>query len=94
VRVRVEYLRYNPVVTPIRITRHARNRMRRHGISEDLIRVTLQSSEWEEASVAGRTNRWRGVEARFLRVTCRDESERIVVISAVFRKKGPRGKEP
>jgi hypothetical protein len=81
------------MVRPIRITRHARNRMRWHRISEELVQVTSRAPEWEEPSVAGRVNRWKRVENRFLRVTCRDELERIVVISAVFKSRGPRRKE-
>ena len=69
---------YNCTVRPIRITRHARNRMRRQRISEELIHVTLRAPEWEEPSVAGRVNRWKRVEDGFLRVTCRDELERII----------------
>ncbi len=81
------------MVKPIRITRHARNRMRWHRISEELVHLTLAAPEWEESSVAGRVNRWKKVEDRFLRVTCRDEPERMMVISAVFKRRGPRGRE-
>ena len=80
-------------MTPIRITRHARNRMRWHLISEDLVRETVEAADWEELSAAGRVNRWKKVEGRFLRVTCKDEPGRIVVISAVFKRRGPRGKD-
>ena len=73
----------------IRLTRHARNRMRWHQIGEDLIHATLQAPDWREASVAGRINRWKRVADRFLRVTFREEPDRIVVISAVFKRKLP-----
>jgi hypothetical protein len=36
----------------IRITRHARNRMRRHRISEEIIHMTLLAPEWEEQSLS------------------------------------------
>ena len=78
---------------PIRLTRHARNRMRWHEISEELIEQTLRAPEWEEPSVAGRVNRWKRVVDRFLRVTCRVEPGRIIVISAVFKRKAPKGKD-
>ena len=78
-------------MTPIRITRHARNRMRWHGIGDDLVRETVQVADWEDASTAGRVNRWKKVEDRFLRVTCKAEAGRIVVISAVFKRRGPKG---
>ena len=60
-------------------------------ISEDLIHEALRAADWEEPSVASRINRWKRVGDRFLRVTCRDELERIMVISAVFKRRGPRG---
>ena len=82
-----------PEMTPIRITRHARNRMRWYRISEGLVRETVEAADWEESSAAGRVNRWKRVADRFLRVTCKDEPGRIVVISAVFKRRGPRGKD-
>jgi len=66
--------------------------MRWHRISENLVRETAQVADLEESSAAGRVNRWKKVGDRFLRVTCKDEPGRIVVISAVFKGKGPRGK--
>ncbi len=78
---------------PIRLTRHARNRMRWHEISEELIEQTVRLPEWEESSVAGRVNRWKRVGDRFLRVTCRVEPGRIVVISGVFKRKAPKRRD-
>jgi len=81
--------RYTFEVKPVRITRHARNRMRWHQIGEDLIRETLQTADREEPAAAGRINRWKQVADRFLRVTVREEPDRIVVISAVFKRRPP-----
>jgi len=67
--------------------------MRWHEISEELIEQTLRSPEWEEPSVAGRVNRWKRVVDRFLRVTCRVEPGRIVVISGVFKRKAPKRRD-
>ena len=74
---------------PIRFTRLARNRMRWHRITDALVEETLRSADWRESSAAGRANRWKRVADRFLRVTCREEAERIVVISAVFKGRPP-----
>jgi len=63
--------------------------MRWHEIEENLIRDTLQAADWEELSVAGRVSRWKRVRDRFLRVTFREESNRIIVISAVFKRRPP-----
>lgn len=86
--------RYTRDVKPIRLTRHARNRMRWHGITEDLVAQALERPDWEEASVHGRTNRWKQIGERFLRVTCRESTDWLVVISAVFKRRRPRGWEP
>ena len=63
--------------------------MRQYRIGEELIHVTVGAPEWQQSSVAGRINRWKKVDDRFLRVTCRDEPEWILVISAVFKRRGP-----
>jgi hypothetical protein len=69
--------------------------MRWHQISEDLARQVLEEPDGEEASASGRVNRWRRVGDRFLRITIRDEPERLVVISAVFKRRPPeRGRPP
>jgi hypothetical protein len=63
--------------------------MRWHEIDEELIRRALDTPDWEDPSVADRRNRWKRVADRFLRVTYREELERIVVISAVFKRRPP-----
>jgi hypothetical protein len=63
--------------------------MRWHQISEDLVQEVVRGPDWEEPSVTGRINRWKVVAGRFLRVTCREEPDRVVVISAVFKRKSP-----
>jgi len=67
--------------------------MRWHRIEEDLVRLALETPDWEEVSVEGRINRRKRVEKRFLRVTFKDDPERIVVISAVFKRRPPRGRD-
>lgn len=84
---------YNPIVKPVRVTRHARNRMRQHRIDEELVQLTLQAPDWEEPSIEGRINRWKRIGERFLRVTYKEEAERIVVISAVFKRTRPRPRD-
>jgi hypothetical protein len=62
--------------------------MRWHRISEDLVFEAVSAPDWEEPSAAGRINRWKKISDRFLRVTCRDEGERVLVITAVFKRHG------
>lgn len=70
---------------PIWITRHARNRMRWHRIERSLVERAVRDARWREPITADRVNAWMAVGERFLRVTYREEVDRIVVISAVFK---------
>jgi hypothetical protein len=67
--------------------------MRWHEISEELIEQTLRAPEWKESTVPDRVNRSRRVVDLVLRVTCRVEPERIVVISAVFKRRAPQRRD-
>jgi hypothetical protein len=75
---------------PIRITHHARNKMRFQGVDESLVIEAIRAPDREQPSIAGRVNRWIRAGNRFVRVTCREERQRIVVISATFKRRLPR----
>ena len=62
---------------PIRLTRHARNRMRWHEIDLELIEQTPGTPDWWERSVGGRINCWKRLQGRYIRVTYREEPEEI-----------------
>lgn len=70
----------------IKYTRHAKNRMRRHKISESEVESAMQKPELLEPSIEGRFNAWIETSGRFLRVTYKEESNRFLVITAVKRK--------
>ena len=72
----------------VKYMRHARNRMRWHRITEYEIVLALQKPEFLEPSIEGRLNAWIKTSDKFLRVTYKEETERILVISAVKKKKG------
>ena len=80
---------YTAEVKAVRLTRHARNRMRWRDIPLELVEETARVPEWEQASLGGRINRWKRVENKFLRVTVREEAKRIVVITAALKRTGP-----
>jgi len=82
------------VVKPIYITRHARNRMRWHGITESLIREALEAPDLELPSSSGRVDAWRFAGDRALRVTYREDVDAIVILSAVFKRRRPEGRGP
>lgn len=73
---------------PIKYTRHAKNRMRMHNIAEAEVEAAIAEPGFTELSLEGRINAWNKAGGKFLRVTYRDEPARILVITAVKKKKG------
>jgi len=76
------------LMKPIKYTRHARNRMRLHRITETEVESTIQKPEQLEPSVEGRLNAWVETSGKFLRVTYKEEDDNFLVISAVKKRKG------
>ncbi len=72
---------------PIRYTRHARNRMRLHTITEDEIESAIRKPEFLEPSKEGRWNAWAETSGKFLRATYREEDDVFWLITAVRKKK-------
>ena len=72
---------------PKKLDRHAKNRIRMHGITEAEIDSAVEKPDYTEPSVEGRINVWKKIGDRFLRVTYKDEG-RILVITAVKKNKG------
>jgi len=83
----VLYVICNPM-KPVKFTRHAKNRMRMHGLSESEVLSAIEKPEFLEPSVGERINAWITTPDRFLRVTYRDEEYGICVITAVKKKTG------
>lgn len=73
---------------PIKYTRHAKNRMRMHAITEAEVEVTIKKPDFTEPSGEDRTNVWKKAGEKFLRVTYKNDSAGILVITAVKKKKG------
>lgn len=72
---------------PIRYTRHAKNRMRQHRITEAEVKSCLEEPEHVESSSEARLNAWAELSGKFLRVTYREDKEGFLVITAVKKKK-------
>jgi hypothetical protein len=75
------------IVKPLKYTRYAKNRMRLHRVSEAEVESAIQKPEYLEPSVEGRLNAWMKVNEKFLRVTYREERDKILVITAVKKQK-------
>jgi hypothetical protein len=76
------------LVKPIKYARHARNRMRLHGILENEIESVIKEPAYLEPSIEGRFNAWVETSGKFLRVTYKEDENRFLVISAVRKKRG------
>jgi hypothetical protein len=72
----------------IRYTRHAKNRMRWHRISEAEIESAILSPDFVEPFSETPFNAWKRLTERFLRVTYAEKNEELLVITAVKKKKG------
>ena len=67
----------------IRFDRHARRRMQWRGISEAEVTQVLNDPDETETSIKGRMNAFKTIGSKYLKVTYRDLSEELLVISVV-----------
>lgn len=67
----------------VRYDRHARRRMRWRKISEIEIASVLKEPEKIEQTLYGRTNAFKTIGTRYLKVTYKEFESEILVISAV-----------
>jgi len=74
----------------IYLSRHAKNRMRKFRISSNIVRQILKNPDLLEPSIKGRKNIWRKVQDKYYRVTCFEESNRIVVVTVTPKEKIPK----
>ncbi len=81
---------YGDIVAMKRIsfTRHAKNRKRWHKISEQEIVLAIEKPEHIESSERGASNVWIETRGKYLRVTYRDETDTLLIVTAVKKKKG------
>lgn len=75
----------------IKYTRHARNRMRLHKITESDIENSIKFPIITEKSSEGKINVWIKLSDRFLRTTYKELEDKILIITAVKKKKIPKG---
>jgi len=72
----------------VKYTRHAKNRMRWHRITEEEVESAIQKPDFLETSIEGRFNAWIKTSDKFLKVTYKEEKDRLLVITTVKKKKG------
>lgn len=76
------------LIKDIKYTRHAKNRMRCHQITNTEIESAVNNPDFMEVISEGRVNAWMKVSEKYIRVTYKKESDKIYVITAVKKKKG------
>lgn len=73
---------------PVSFSRHARRRLRRHGISDWEVEVVVREPDATEPSVKGRTNAFKLVEGHMLKVTYLELGAFIMVVTVTPRRAG------
>ena len=71
--------------SPIRYDRHARRRMRWRRISETAVEDTVADPDRVEPSIRGRTNAYKQIGDRQIRVTFVETENGILIITVVDR---------
>ena len=59
-----------------------------HGITESEAESVISEPDFIEPSIEGRLNAWKKASEKYLRVTYKEEDDKILVISTVRKKKG------
>lgn len=75
------------IMKPLKYSRHAKNRMRFHRITEAEVQSTINKPDFAEPSVESRSNAWKKINTRYLRVTFKENGDKIFVIIAVKKQK-------
>jgi hypothetical protein len=68
---------------PIKFDRHVKRRMKWRRISEEEVYLTLKNADRVEESIKGRINAYKSIGHRYIKVTYKEFSGEILVISTV-----------
>jgi len=74
----------------VRFDRHARRRMKWRQISDDEVHLALENPDKIDESIKGRTNAFKFLGERYIKVTYKEFSNEILIISVVDKGKGER----
>lgn len=76
---------------PIRFDRHAKKRMKERNVFEAEVLLAMNRPDFTEESIKSRKNIYKYMNGRFLRITYKEDSEEILIITVVVRKKSFKG---
>ena len=75
-------------ISKVRFDRHARRRMKWRRITQEDVYFVLENPDRVEQSLRGRTNVYKLVGERHIKVTCKEFPDQILIISVVDKGKG------
>jgi len=67
--------------------RHAKRRMKERSVSEEETEFALNNPDLVVPSIKGRTNSYKFIHGRYLRITWKEETDQRLVITVTIRKK-------
>ena len=68
---------------PVRFDRHARRRMKWRKILEEEVLAVVNNPDNTESSMKGRINLYKKIESKYLKVTCKEFPDELLIISVV-----------
>ncbi len=71
----------------IKYDRHAKKRMKDRKVSQEEVEIAMDNPDFSQPGVKKRTNVFKFVSGRYLRVTYKEESDHILIITVTIRKK-------
>lgn len=75
-------------MSKIRFDRHAKRRMKWRQISEEEVYLALENPDKVEESIRGRTNAYKFIGGKYIKVTYKEFSDETLIISVVDKGKG------
>ena len=71
----------------IKYCRHARKRMKERNVTEEEVNFVINQADYIENDVKCRKNAYKHINERFTRVTFKEESDNIFIVTVTIRKK-------
>lgn len=71
----------------IHFSRHAKKQMKWRKISQEEVENTIMSPEKSEDSIKGRKNAFKHIDKKWIKVTFKEESDIITIITAIDKNK-------
>lgn len=71
----------------IRFTRHAKNKIRRLGLTDSYISEAVDNPDFKSTDSVGRSIFWKNVPNGRLKIVCDMEKEMTIVVTVILRKR-------